>query len=104
MNENLLATLRAHFGTVSSRTETGGTVAVRNVTAYRKLAIMAEAQGATVAPRPTSWPALVRVTETAPMVPEQTACPLQTFGLPCSKTAGHAGPCSPTDNRPGKNW
>lgn len=67
MDSNLLAALRAHFGTVSSQTETAGTVMVRNVTAYRKLAIMVEPYAATVAPVTKGYPALVRVTE----APEQ---------------------------------
>ena len=71
MNTNLLATLRAHFGTVSSLTDASGVVAVRNVTAYRKLLLVLDTlttQGevgysVSAVTSETTYPRLVRVTE-----------------------------------------
>ena len=62
MNTSLLADLKMMFGTVSGKTENSGVVAVRNVTAYRKLAMMVEGR-ATLTPVTSGFPQLVKVTE-----------------------------------------
>lgn len=62
MDANLLAMLKARYGTVSGLTQTSGTVAVRNKTALRELTAMLEGR-ATVTPKTTGFPQLVVVTE-----------------------------------------
>lgn len=65
MNANLLETLRLKFGTVSSRTELSGVVAVPNKTAYRTLQIIVEPYGCSLQAISSAdrFPKLVRVTE-----------------------------------------
>lgn len=45
MNATLLAAVKATYGTVSSQTETSGVVAVRNVTARKRLTALADQHG-----------------------------------------------------------
>lgn len=64
MDTNLLATLRAHFGTVSSQTASSGVVMVRNVTARKKLALLVEPFAATITDETSgAYPRLVTVSE-----------------------------------------
>jgi hypothetical protein len=65
MNEELLRDLRREFGTVSSLTENSGIVAVRNLTARKRLATLVGCSkvGGTLADRTAGWPRLVLVTE-----------------------------------------
>lgn len=65
MHTDLLFTLRHHFGTVSQQTETSGVVAIRNVTALKNLAAIAERfnHTLTAVTGADSYPRLVRVIE-----------------------------------------
>ncbi len=68
MNQNLLAILRHHYGTVSSLTETSGVIAVRNVTTRKNVVAIAERYNATVSDVTANldakrYPRLIRVTE-----------------------------------------
>ncbi len=62
MTDNLLDDLRREFGTVSSRTETSGTVAVKNKTARKWLAELV-GDRAELVDKTASWPRLVVVIE-----------------------------------------
>lgn len=62
MDSNLLAMLKARYGTVSGQTDKGGTVAIRNVTALRQLTAMLEGK-ATVTAKTSRFPQLVRIEE-----------------------------------------
>jgi hypothetical protein len=63
MNKELLWDLKREFGTVSSQTETSGVVAVRNITARRRLAGLAASHGHELMDMGTTdrFPRLVRV-------------------------------------------
>lgn len=65
MTQDILEMLRAHFGTVSGQTDMSGVVAIRNVTAYRKLVGLVGSRATVnkLTSDANRYPALVRVTE-----------------------------------------
>jgi len=64
MTQDILETLRANFGTVSSQTDRSGIVAVRNATAYKRLVALVGSRATINRVTANGFPALVRVTET----------------------------------------